>query len=106
MKQRFYYLMCEPTRFLMGRSSTLDGGNWGAQSLSMGEATAAPQGVMRPNMPDGTDNHVWKNYGPNAGADSIEYALDQLKGKTVQVDSAGSFAGAVAEIIRLSGTKR
>ncbi len=102
-KQQFYYLMCDPTRFLLSRSSTLDGGNWGAQSLALGLPTTAPWGAIQTDPPD---NHVWKNYGPNTGADSIEYAVDQLKGKTMHVDSAGSFAGAVAEIIRLSGTKR
>ncbi len=69
-KQRFYYLMCDPTRFLLGRSSTLDGGDWGAQGLGMGLPAPFPGGVMRPDVPD---NHVSKNYGPNAGADSIEY---------------------------------
>ncbi len=102
-KQRFYYLICDPTRFLLPRSSTLDGGDWGAKALAMGLPTPSPWGAMQPDVPD---NHVWKNYGPNAGADSIQYALDQLKGKTVQVDSARSFAGAVAEIIRRAGTKR
>ena len=102
-KQRFYYLMCEPTRFLLPRSSTLDGGDWGAQGLAMGLPGSLPTVGIHPDIPD---DHVWKNYGPNAGADSIQYAVDQLKGRTVQVDSAASFAGAVAEIIRLSGTKR
>jgi hypothetical protein len=102
-KQRFYYLMCNPTRFLLPRSSTLDGGDWGAQSLSMGVPAPPPWGG-RPQ--DAPDDHVWKEYGPNGRADSIQHAVDQLKGKTVPVYSAGSFAGAVAEIIRLSGTKR
>jgi hypothetical protein len=112
-KQRFYYLMCDPTRFLLLRSSTLDGGDWGAQSLAMGFPPPSPWGTttlqpntsptMPPNIPNDT---VWKNYGPNAGADSIEYALDHLKGRTVQVDSPRSFADAVAEIIRMSGANR
>lgn len=109
-EQRFYYLMCEPTRFLLPRSSTLDGGDWRAQGLAMGFPPRSPSGAIQPNAPDVQPNVpndlVWKNYGPNAGADSIEYTLGQLKGKTVQVDSAGSFASAVAEIIRLPGKNR
>jgi len=102
-KQRFYYLVCDPTRFLLPRSSTLDGGDWGVQGYAMGLRKASPWGAMQPGVPD---DHVWKNYGPNAGADSIEYAADQLKGKTFHVDSAGSFAGAVSEIARRSGPNR
>ena len=60
-------------------------------------------GATQSAAPDG---FVWRNYGPNAGADSIEYAVDRLKGKSLHVDSAESFASAVSEIIRLSGTKR
>ncbi len=101
-KQWFFYLVCDPTRFLLPRSSTLDGGDWGAQALAMGLPTPSPWGAMQPDVPD---DHVWKNYGPNAGADSIQYAVDQLKGKTLQVDSAQSFADAVAEIVRLSGNR-
>jgi hypothetical protein len=43
------------------------------------------------------------NSGPNHGPDSIAYTVDQLKGKTIKVDSVESFASAVAEIARLSG---
>jgi hypothetical protein len=68
----------------------------------MGFPTPSPWGAIQPDVPD---DHVWKNYGPNAGADSIKYAVDQLKGKTLQVDSARSFADAVAEIVRLSGNR-
>ncbi len=101
-KQRFFYLVCDPTRFLLPHSSTLSGGDWGAQGLAMGLPTPSPWGAIQPDVPD---NHVWKNYGPNAGADSIAYAVDRLKGKTLQVDSARSFADAVAEIVRLSGNR-
>ena len=46
------------------------------------------------------------NYGPNHGSDSIEYAVGQLRGKTMKVDLVGSFADAVAEIACRSGAKR
>jgi hypothetical protein len=98
-KQGFYYLECDPTGFLLGRSSTLYAGDWGAPTRAMG----LPTRTMQSGIPD---DHVWKNYGPNAGADSIAYALARLKGKTVHVDSASSFAAAVTKIIRLSSTNR
>lgn len=102
-KQRFYYLECDPTHFLLPRSSTLDGGGWGPEGLAMGIPPASPMGRIRQS--DIPPDIVWKDYGPNAGADSIEYAVGQLKGKTVQVDSARSFAAAVTEITRRSGTR-
>jgi hypothetical protein len=111
VKQRFFYLACEPTRFLLPRSSTLSEGDWGAQGLAMGLPTPSPPGgAIQPNAPDNPPNVpndlVWKNYGPNAGADSIEYAVGQLKGKTLQVDSPVSFAEAVAKIVHLTGVNR
>jgi len=43
---------------------------------------------------------------PARGPDSIEYAVDQLGGKTLKVDSPDSFAKAVLEITRLVRTNK
>lgn len=104
-KLRFFYLLCESTRFLLARSSTLSGGEWGAQGLAMGLPPRSSLGTAIPpaDLPDST---VWSNYGPNHGADSIQYMVEELKGKTLQVDSPISFADAAAEITRLSRRKR
>jgi hypothetical protein len=40
------------------------------------------------------------------GTDSIEYALKQLGGKTLKIDSPDSFAKAVTEIRRSIGANR
>jgi hypothetical protein len=40
------------------------------------------------------------NFGPNNGPDSIQYTVEQLRGKTLKVDSVESFANAVAEMAR------
>jgi hypothetical protein len=39
---------------------------------------------------------------PN-GPDSIEYAVDQLGGKTLRVESPDAFVKAIAEIARMMG---
>jgi hypothetical protein len=102
-KQQFFYLVCDPTRFLLPHSSTLSRGGWGATGMALGLPAHSPPGGPN-NQPDIPNDQVWTNYGPNAGRDSIEYAVDLLKGRTLKVDSAGSFAYAVAEIARRSGS--
>jgi hypothetical protein len=107
-KQQFFYLVCEPTGIL--RTSSRSASGWGAQGLTMGfppivhgETTPQPNPTVPPILPDDVQ---WTNYGPNHGPDSIEYAVDQLRGKTVQVDSVESFADAVNRIVRLSRANR
>jgi len=92
VKQRFFYLVCEPTRFLLPRSSTLSGAGW----------SESGRGMALPPQFDPPDDLVWTNYGPNYAADSIQHAVGQLNGKTLQVDSVVSFAHAVAAIARQS----
>jgi len=107
-KQQFFYLVCEPTGIL--RTSSRSASGWGAQGLTMGfppivhgETTPQPDPTAPPILPDDVQ---WTNYGPNHGPDSIEYTVDQLRGKTVQVDSVESFADAVNRIVRLSRANR
>jgi hypothetical protein len=70
------------------------------QGLQMSLPPPYPGGnPVQPNFPPGH----WSNYGPNHGPNSIEYAVDKLRGKTLTVDSVESFANAVAEITRRSG---
>jgi len=91
-KQRFFYLVCEPTRFLLPRSSTLPGAGW----------SESGRGMALPPRFDPPDDLMWTNYGPNHAADSIQHTVGQLNGKTLQVDSTVSFAHAVAVIAHQS----
>lgn len=73
------------------------------QGLQMSVPLPYPGGdPVQPNFPSGR----LSNYGPNHGPDSIEYAVDKLKGKTMTVDSVESFANAVAEIAHRAATNR
>jgi hypothetical protein len=111
-KQRFFYLVCSPWGIL--GSSGPHGTSWSGQgeTLSLQNhpstpyAYEAPRDVAPPGGP--APGNFWSRWlpGPNTGPDSIQYTVDQLKGKTMMVDSVVSFAEAADEISRISGATR
>jgi hypothetical protein len=97
-RQRFFYLLWE--RPPVGSGLVFGPGQQG-QVGQMGHSIDPFTGLRGP----GGSVSDWPtriNFGPNNGPDSIQYTVEQLRGKTLKVDSVESFANAVAEIVRLS----
>ncbi len=105
-RQRFFYLMAEPS-LLLTRSSKTAASSWGLEGMAMGFSQFYAAGTMEAQAQKVQSSfmydHVWGNNGPNQGRDSLEYAVNQLSGKTLQVDSAETFTDAIATIARQLG---
>ncbi|HEX3875387.1 MAG TPA: hypothetical protein VHW24_00265 [Bryobacteraceae bacterium] len=102
--QGFFYLLCDPTRLLLHGRSTLSSGGWQAQGQAMGFPSRPSRGANMGSV--APYDFVWRNYGPNHGEDTIEYAVGRLRGKTMQVDSPASFADAVSKLAGVAGKGR
>jgi hypothetical protein len=70
------------------------------------DAQADDPDIMLPNTPPGIHPADRPNIRPNRGPDSIQYAVDQLRGTILKIDSPDSFANAVAEIQSTLGANR
>jgi hypothetical protein len=94
LKTRFFYLLWERPPFGSGAF------------LRNAQGEIVPTYSGGPPMAIDVDSYPSSNYGPNSGPDSIQYAVDRLRGMTLKVDSASSFAYAAAKVVHLSGASR
>ena len=95
-KQQFFYLLWE--RPPIGSGLSFGPGQQG-QVGQMGRDLDPFTGLRGP-VGSVYDWPARINFGPNNGPDSIQYTVEQLRGKTLKVDSVESFANAVAEMAR------
>jgi hypothetical protein len=95
-RAQFFYLVCAPRNTLPVPLHHVAG--W---RLKGEDSDIQPYPDRRPlyRTVPAMDPRAWSDYGP----DSIQHVVDQLRGKTTIVDSAVSFADAVAQIAHLSG---
>jgi len=110
-KPQFFYVMWANVgvrrRMAVGAAASMaggggPGGGWIARSDPvMGSAADPENGGMAVYAMEGSGRNAGGravNVRPNFGPDSIQYAVKQLGGKVLKVDSPDSFAKAVAEI--------